>query len=165
MTVTAFDAGAGWFEVEISAESLQRTSGLGDPGAVNLELALRANDRLGGHLVSGHVDGVGGVVQFESVGESWCLVISVPRDLAPLMAAKGSVVVNGVSLTINAVVDAATDCQVEINLIPHTLQCTTLGSLKAGTDVNVEVDLIARYVDRILAARDLVTPRASAPLN
>lgn len=154
MTVTAFDAAAGWFEIEISAESLARTAGLDRTGArVNLELALRADDRLGGHLVSGHVDGVGRVAQFEPVGESWRLVVAVPRELARFMARKGSVVVNGVSLTVNAVIDAATDCRVEINLIAHTLQHTTLGTLRAGDPVNLEVDLIARYVDRILAER------------
>ena len=163
MTVTAFDTAGAWFEIEISAESLQRTAGLDGPGTVNLELALRANDRLGGHWVAGHVDGVGRVARFEPVGESWRLVVSVPRDLAPLMAVKGSIVVNGVSLTINAVIDSPNECQVEINLIPHTLQCTTLGGLKPGVTVNVEVDLIARYVDRILSLRADVYPAQPAP--
>lgn len=163
MTVTAFDTAGAWFEIEISAESLQRTAGLDGPGTVNLELALRANDRLGGHWVAGHVDGVGRVARFEPVGESWRLVVSVPRDLAPLMAVKGSIVVNGVSLTINAVIDSPSECQVEINLIPHTLQCTTLGGLKPGVRVNVEVDLIARYVARILSLRADDVPREPAP--
>ncbi len=163
MTVTASDATAGWFEVEVSAESLHRTSGLDAMGPVNLELALRASDRLGGHLVSGHVDGVGRVVHFEAIGESWRLVVGVARDLAAFMAVKGSIVVNGVSLTINAVVDSPEDCQVETNLIPHTVQCTTLGNLRQGSAVNVEIDLIARYVARILELRDIEIPRERAP--
>jgi riboflavin synthase len=153
MTVTAFDPAADWFEIEISAESLTRTAGLDRPGAVNLELALRADDRLGGHLVSGHVDGVGRVAGFEPVGESWRLVVAIPRDLARFMARKGSIVVNGVSLTINTVADRPAECLVEINLIAHTLQCTTLGRIQAGDPLNLEVDLIARYVERILAER------------
>jgi riboflavin synthase len=153
MTVTTIDAAADWFEVDISAESLSRTAGLGDAGAVNLELALRASDRVGGHWVSGHVDGVGRVDRFEPVGESWRLLVSLPRDMAPFMAAKGSVVVDGVSLTVNSVVDQDQDCLVEINLVLHTVQRTTLGSLRAGAAVNIEVDLIARYVERILATR------------
>jgi len=163
MTVTASDATAGWFEIEVSAESLQRTSGLDATGPVNLELALRASDRLGGHLVSGHVDGVGRVVHFEAIGESWRLVVSVARDLAAFAAVKGSIVVNGVSLTINAVVDGPEDCRVEINLIPHTVQCTTLGNLRQGSIVNVEIDLIARYVARILEVRDFEIPCKRAP--
>jgi len=163
MTVTASDATAGWFEVEVSAESLHRTSGLDAMGPVNLELALRASDRLGGHLVSGHVDGVGRVVHFEAIGESWRLVVGVARDLAAFMAVKGSIVVNGVSLTINAVVDSPEDCRVEVNLIPHTVQCTTLGNLRQGSAVNVEIDLIARYVARILELRDIEIPRERVP--
>jgi len=153
MTVVAFDAAACWFEIDISVESLSRTAGLQDAGAVNLELALRASDRVGGHWVSGHVDGIGQVERFESVGESWRLVLALPRDMAPFMAAKGSIVVQGVSLTINAVSDRPNDCQIEINLVPHTLQRTTLSTLRAGGSVNIEVDLIARYVERILSAR------------
>jgi riboflavin synthase len=153
MTVTALDAAASWFEIEISSESLARTAGLDGPGAVNLELALRADDRLGGHWVTGHVDGQGRVSAFEPVGESWRLVVRVPRALAAYMAVKGSIVVQGASLTINRVTDLSDACEVEINLIPHTLQYTTLGSLRSGQAVNVEVDLIARYVARILDVR------------
>lgn len=153
MTVVAFDAGADWFEIDISVESLSRTAGLQNARAVNLELALRASDRVGGHWVSGHVDGIGQVERFEPVGESWRLVLALHRDIAPFMAAKGSIVVQGVSLTINAVSDRPHDCQVEINLVPHTLQRTTLGGLRAGDAVNIEVDLIARYVERVLSAR------------
>jgi riboflavin synthase len=153
MTVTTFDAAGSWFEIEISAESLARTAGLDAPGAVNLELALRADDRLGGHWVTGHVDGLGRVAAFEPVGESWRLAVRVPRTLAAYMAVKGSIVVQGASLTINRVTDLSDACEVEINLIPHTLQCPTLGSLCNGQAVNVEVDLIARYVARILDVR------------
>jgi riboflavin synthase len=153
MTVTSFDAKTGRFTFDVSAESLAKTVGLAAPGPVNLEKALRANDRLGGHLVSGHVDGLGRVARFEAVGESWLLVIAMPRELGRFMATKGSIVVNGVSLTVNTVHDEAAATEVAINLIPHTLAHTTLGSLASGDAVNLEVDLIARYVERLLATR------------
>ena len=121
---------------------------------MNLEKAMRLNDRLGGHLVSGHVDGVGEVYHFAPVDQdaygSWLLRIKAPKDLAPFLAYKGSIVVNGVSLTVNTTEDTADACIVSINLIPHTLQSTTLGKLQAGDRVNLEVDLIARYVARML---------------
>jgi riboflavin synthase len=150
MTVTRFDAAAGRFTIDISAESLDKTAGLGQPGPVNLEKALRANDRLGGHLVSGHVDGIGEVTHFEPVGESWELRISAPPALARFLAYKGSITVNGVSLTVNRVVDHPRHCEFSINLIPHTLSNTTLGQLRTGQRVNLEIDLIARYVERML---------------
>ena len=150
MTVTSFDPAAGRFTIDISAESLDKTAGLGQPGPVNLEKALRANDRLGGHLVSGHVDGIGEVTLFEPVGESWELRISAPPALARFLAYKGSITVNGVSLTVNRVVDHPQHCEFSINLIPHTIQNTTLGTLRAGSRVNLEIDLIARYVERML---------------
>jgi riboflavin synthase len=155
MTVTQLDAARNRFEIEISAESLARTAGLDAPGPVNLELALRADDRLGGHWVTGHVDGLGRVAAFEPIGESWRLTLHVPPGLAPYMAEKGSIVVQGASLTINRVEDLPQACAVEINLIAHTLQHSTLGRLQPGQSVNVEVDLIARYVARILEARGL----------
>lgn len=155
MTVTRIDAAASRFDIEISAESLARTAGLDAPGPVNLELALRADDRLGGHWVTGHVDGLGRVAGLEPIGESWRLTLHIPRELAPYMAEKGSIVVQGASLTINRVNDLPQACAIEINLIPHTLQHSTLGGLKAGQPVNVEVDLIARYVARILSVRGL----------
>lgn len=155
MTVTAFDATGAWFSVDISAESLDKTAGLDAPGPVNLEKALRADDRLGGHMVAGHVDGVGRVTRFEPVGESWDLRIAAPRALARYLAVKGSVVVNGVSLTVNRVRDEPASCELAINLIPHTLAHTTLGALQVGTRVNLEVDLIARYVERALALGSL----------
>jgi riboflavin synthase len=117
---------------------------------VTLEKALRANDRLGGHLVSGHVDGVGRVTHFAPVGESWELRVLAPRGLARYLAVKGSIAVNGVSLTVNDVADVAEGCEFGINLIAHTLQHTTLGGLAPGSGVNLEIDLIARYVERML---------------
>ncbi|TXH59686.1 MAG: riboflavin synthase [Burkholderiaceae bacterium] len=150
MTVTSFDAAAARFTIDISAESLSKTAGLGGPGPVNLEKALRANDRLGGHLVSGHVDGIGSVASFEPVGESWELRVAAPPALARFLAYKGSITVNGVSLTVNRVVDHQDRCEFSINLIPHTIANTTLGTLRAGSRVNLEIDLIARYVERML---------------
>jgi len=150
MTVTSFDVAARQFTIDISAESLDKTAGLSEPGPVNLEKALRAHDRLGGHIVSGHVDGIGHVEFFAPVGESWELRIRSPKALAKFLAYKGSITVNGVSLTVNRVTDLADACEFSINLIPHTLENTTLGTLKAGKAVNLEIDLIARYVERML---------------
>ncbi|MQR01134.1 riboflavin synthase [Glaciimonas soli] len=138
------------FVVDVSRESLNCTAGLDAIGEVNLEKALTLAERLGGHLVSGHVDGLGTVKKFEPVGESWELVIQAPRDLAKYFAYKGSVVVNGVSLTVNRVEDTVDACLFSINLIPHTIQVTTLKHLRVGKPVNLEVDLIARYVERML---------------
>ena len=162
MTVTSLDVPAHSFTIDISAESLRRTAGLDQAGPVNLEKALRAHDRLGGHIVTGHVDGVGAVSRFAPVGESWDLRIVVPADLGRFLAYKGSITVNGVSLTVNAVHDGAEGCEVHINLIPHTLQNTMLGHLVAGARVNIEIDLIARYVERMLTAASLPTPKESA---
>lgn len=139
------------FTVDVSRESLNRTAGLDAEGEVNLEKALTLAERLGGHLVSGHVDGLGTVAHFAPVGESWRLDILTPPELAKYFAYKGSVVVNGVSLTVNSVVDGAEGCMLSINLIPHTISATTLKHLKQGARVNLEVDLIARYVERMLS--------------
>lgn len=152
MTVTRLDAAAGRFAIDISAESLARTSSLDRTGPVNLEKALRAHDRLGGHIVSGHVDGIGEVTHFAPTGESWELRILAPRELAKYLAYKGSITVNGVSLTVNRVADLPAGCEIGINLIPHTVQNTALHALAAGTRVNLEIDLIARYVERMLSA-------------
>jgi riboflavin synthase len=142
------------FALDISRESLNKTIGLDKVGSVNLEKALRLNDRLGGHLVSGHVDGVGKVAHFATVAEdadgSWLLQIEAPKALAPFLAYKGSIVVNGVSLTVNKTQDSEDACLVDINIIPHTLENTTLGKLKQGDAVNLEVDLIARYIARMM---------------
>lgn len=150
--MTVIEKTADTFDVEVSRESLNRTVGLAEPGDVNLEKALRAHDRLGGHLVSGHVDGLGTVSHFAPVGESHELRIVAPRELGRYLAYKGSITVNGVSLNVNAVTDHADGCEFSINLIPHTVDVTTLRHLKAGSAVNLEVDLIARYVERMLAS-------------
>ena len=134
------------YTVDVSQESLSCTVGLSEPGAVNLEKAMRLSDRLGGHLVSGHVDGVGEVVKFEPVGESYLLRIRAPRELSRFIAAKGSITINGVSLTVNEIRDGV----FSINLIPHTVEVTTLKNLQPGARVNLEVDMLARYVDRLL---------------
>lgn len=137
------------FTVDVSRETLNCTVGLERQGArVNLEKALRLSDRLGGHLVSGHVDGVGEVTAFENLGESWRLAVRAPQPLAKYIAVKGSITINGVSLTVNEVKGA----EFSVNLIPHTLAVTTLSELRAGSKVNLEIDLIARYVERMLAA-------------
>ena len=155
MTATHLEGNT--FALDISQESLNKTVGLDKVGPVNLEKALRVNDRLGGHLVSGHVDGVGKVAYFAQVAQdaygSWLLRIEAPKELAPFLAYKGSIVVNGVSLTVNKTEDSANACVVDINLIPHTLQSTTLGNLKQGDAVNLEIDLIARYVARMLESQ------------
>ncbi|MBY0455302.1 MAG: riboflavin synthase [Burkholderiaceae bacterium] len=158
MTVTTLLPAQQQFTIDISAESLDKTSGLDAIGPINLEKALRANDRLGGHLVSGHVDGLGTVTHFEQVGESWELRVLAPQELARFLAYKGSIVINGVSLTVNRTTDSAQGCEVSINLIPHTVENTALGHLHAGSKVNLEVDLIARYVARMLEAAP-PTPR------
>ncbi|MFT3717937.1 riboflavin synthase [Pseudorhodoferax sp.] len=154
MTVTSLDLPARRFTIDVSAESLARTAGLDRTGRVNLEKALRAHDRLGGHIVSGHVDGLGRVQRFEQVGESWALDILVPPQLAHYLAYKGSITVQGVSLTVNAVQDGPQGCLVGINLIPHTVEHTTLGDLCAGSPVNLEIDTIARYVERMLRHKE-----------
>lgn len=150
--MTLVEKTAASFEVDVSRESLNRTVGLDAIGEINLEKALTLADRLGGHLVSGHVDGLGQVQKFEPVGESWELVIKASRDLAKYFAYKGSLVVNGVSVTVNRVEDVADGCLFSINLIPHTIEVTALKHLQAGKQVNLEVDLIARYVERMLSA-------------
>ena len=150
MTVTTIDTAQGQFTVDISAESLTKTAGLAQTGPINLEKALRANDRLGGHLVSGHVDGIGTVTHFAQVGESWALRILAPKALAKYLAYKGSVTVNGVSLTVNQINDIDTGCEMSINLIPHTVENTALKTLGPESQVNLEIDLIARYVERML---------------
>ena len=136
------------FAVDVSPETLSCTVGLSEPGPVNLEKALRLSDVIGGHLVSGHVDGVGEVLRFDTVGDNRLLEIRAPQDIAKFIARKGSIVVDGTSLTTNSVNGA----DFTINLIPHTLENTTLNRLKPGSKVNLEVDLIARYCERLLTA-------------
>ncbi|MFO1282481.1 MAG: riboflavin synthase [Burkholderiales bacterium] len=160
LTVVAIDRGASPARLafDVSAESLARTTGLDAPGEVNLEKALRLADRLGGHLMTGHVDGVGVVAAFEPAPSvapgawdagSMRLAIDAPPLIAPYVATKGSIAVDGVSLTVNGV----SRSRFHVNLIPHTLAVTTLGRLAAGRRVNLEVDLIARYVARYAEAR------------
>ena len=148
--LTVVDKHDNAFYVDVSPETLSCTIGLAEPGPINLEKALRLSDRLGGHLVSGHVDGVGEVLRFDPVGDNRLLEIRAPHALAKYIARKGSITVNGVSLTTNT---AEGDC-FTINLIPHTLEATTLERLQAGSRVNLEIDLIARYVERMLNPTD-----------
>lgn len=146
--LTVVKHGKDCFEVDVSRETLNCTAGLEGTNRVNLEKALRLADRLGGHLVSGHVDGVGEVVALRPIGESHELVIRAPHELAKYIARKGSIAVNGVSLTTNRVEGDT----FSINLIPHTMRMTTFGELAGGSRVNLEVDLIARYVERMQSA-------------
>ena len=146
LTVVKLESGG--FDVDVSQETLSCTAGFATGDAVNLEKSLRLSDRLGGHLVSGHVDGVGEVVQMAQVGESWLLEVRVPPQLAKYLARKGAITVNGVSLTVNRVEHD----RFAVNLIPHTVAVTNLRSLVSGSRVNLEVDLLARYVERLLAA-------------
>lgn len=154
--MTVVDKTGAGFAVDVSRESLDCTAGLDAVGEVNLEKALTLAERLGGHLVSGHVDGLGQVHSFEAVNESRELVIDAPHELGKFLAYKGSIVVNGVSLTVNRVEDLEVEgrevCRFSINLIPHTIAVTTLRNLRAGDKVNLEIDLIARYVERMLTA-------------
>ena len=141
------------FAVDTSRESLARTSGLDTLREVNIETSMRVGDALSGHLVAGHVDGVGEVVKMSQVHESWELVVRLPTELAKYLAYKGSVAIEGVSLTVNRVADGEHGCEFAVNVIPHTYEVTTLRSLRAGDRVNVEADLIARYVERMLSLR------------
>ncbi len=139
------------FSVDVSNETLSLTTGLVNGAEVNLEKSLRFGDRLGGHLVSGHIDGIGRVTAIDDLGASWRLEIDAPKALAKFVARKGSITVNGVSLTVNKVSDAADgNALFEINIIPHTHQVTTIRLLRTGANVNLEIDLLARYVDRLL---------------
>lgn len=158
--MTVVDLDAEGFAVDVSRESLNRTCGLDAVGDVNLEHALRMGDTLDGHMVSGHVDGMGTVTHFERIGESWELRIQVPHELAKYLAYKGSITVNGVSLTVNSVNDNAQGCEISINLIPHTIEVTTLKHLRKGEPVNLEIDMIARYVERMVG---LMPTPAAAP--
>jgi riboflavin synthase len=135
------------FEADVSRETLNCTVGLDQESEVNLEKSLTLADRLGGHLVSGHVDGVGEVLKFDQIGESWFLEIRAPGESARYIARKGSITVNGVSLTVNHVNGDIFD----INIIPHTREVTTFRNVSAGDRVNLEIDLIARYCERILS--------------
>ena len=153
--LTVVDKGGDWFAVDLSGETISRTSaGLWQEGArLNLERSLRLGDELGGHIVTGHVDAVGTVVSAKPDGDSLRVEIEVPRALGAMIAPKGSVTLDGVSLTVNTVEDARESTRLSINVIPHTASATTLGNLRPGRQLNVEVDVLARYLDRMLAAR------------
>jgi riboflavin synthase len=149
--LTVIEVDGNDFTVDVSRETLDCTTGLElQGGHVNLEKAMRLSDRIGGHLVSGHVDGVGEVAAFNDIGESWRLVIRAPQALSKYIAVKGSITINGVSLTVNHVAGN----EFEVNLIPHTLEVTTLNELEKGKRVNLEIDLIARYVERMMQAEE-----------
>jgi len=155
--LTVVDKGPDWFAVDVSGETLSCTA----PGQftagrrINLERALKVGDELGGHIVTGHVDGVGEVVSSIIAGDSREVIIRVSRELAPYIAAKGSITVDGVSLTVNAVADKDTGTEFTVNIIPHTAQVTTLGELEAGRPVNLEIDILARYLSRMEQVRSL----------
>lgn len=149
-------AGDAWFAVDISAESVARTvpQRWQQGGHLNLEPALKLGDELGGHIVTGHVDGVGTVVSIEPVGDSHRFVIAAPRELAPYIAPKGSITVDGVSLTVNEVSDEADrTCRFTLNIIPHTAEVTTIGTMREGSGVNLEIDVLARYLQRMQSLR------------
>jgi len=149
--LTVVDKGPGWFAVDISGETVSRTAqGQWSEGhALNLERAMKLGDELGGHIVTGHVDGVAQVVRVEPAGDSKTIAFRIARDLAPYLAAKGSVTVDGVSLTVNSVSDGPDGTDFTVNLIPHTQAVTTLGALEAGQAVNIEIDVLARYLSRM----------------
>lgn len=150
--LTVVDKGDGWFAVDASAETLSRTAaGMWAEGArLNLERALKVGDELGGHIVTGHVDGVGHIVASETVGDSWKVTVEAPASLAPYIAAKGSITVDGVSLTVNDIDDQTNgSAHFMLNIIPHTAQMTTLDTLAVGRQVNLEIDVLARYLKRM----------------
>lgn len=153
--MTVVDLRGSSFEIDISRESLDRTVGLDREGEVNLEKSLRLGDALGGHLVSGHVDGLGLVVGYAPVGESRELIIRAPNEMAKYLAYKGSVTVNGISLTVNRVKDGVEGSEITINVIPHTQSMTTLRNVKVGDKVNLEIDMIARYMERMVRVSDV----------
>ncbi|MHA3841698.1 riboflavin synthase [Sphingomonas aestuarii] len=149
--LTVVDKGPGWFAVDVSGETVSRTADQWGVGrALNLERALKLGDELGGHIVTGHVDGIGTIVGISPEGDSKKIIFSVPAALAPFIAPKGSVTIDGVSLTVNEVTDQADGtAQFAINLIPHTQSVTTLGALAPGQTVNIEIDVLARYLQRM----------------
>ena len=150
--MTVVDKGPGWFAIDMSGESMSCTApGLWMAGGkLNLERAMKIGDELGGHIVTGHVDGIGHVASVEKIGDSWRVVIAAPDAIAPYVAAKGSITVDGVSLTVNEVTDQPDGtAHFTLNIIPHTAAMTTLGALRAGSAVNLEIDILARYLARM----------------
>ena len=149
--LTVIEKGPNWFAVDLSAETVSRTAqGLWRTGGrLNLERSLRVGDELGGHIVTGHVDGVGEVLTVEPIGDSHLVIIRIPSDLAPFVAAKGSIAIDGASLTVNTVDDTPYGTTIRLNIIPHTWDVTTFAGLTAGTAVNIEIDTLARYLKRM----------------
>lgn len=149
--LTVVDKGDDWFAVDVSAESVSRTAqGQWNTGArLNLERSLKLGEEMGGHIVTGHVDGIGEILTAEPVGDSTALTISAPEDLAPLIAAKGSITLDGVSLTVNEVSDSDQGFRFTINLIPHTAEVTTFDAVEPGQPLNIEIDILARYLARM----------------
>jgi riboflavin synthase len=153
--LTVVDKGLAWFAVDVSGESVSRTAqGQWSAGKrLNLERAMRLGEEMGGHIVTGHVDGIAEVVAIAPEGDSKRVTLRLPRELAPFVAAKGSITLDGVSLTVNMVADEAGGTRFTVNIIPHTQAVTTLGSLEAGQPINVEIDVLARYLKRMEAYR------------
>ncbi|MGK6319070.1 riboflavin synthase [Sphingomonas sp. DT-204] len=153
--LTVVDKGPGWFAVDVSGETVSRTAQRQWTAGrrLNLERALRLGDELGGHIVTGHVDGIGEVRSVHEEGGSHRVVIAAPRELAPFVAPKGSITVDGVSLTVNEVADTARGVEFGLNIIPHTAEVTTLGAIETGQPVNLEIDVLARYLQRMEQAR------------
>jgi riboflavin synthase len=150
--LTVVDNGEGWFSIDASAETISRTArGLWQNGArLNLERALKVGDELGGHIVTGHVDGIGQIIATDPVGDSRKVVVSAPAALAPYIAAKGSITVDGISLTVNEIEDQSDQtAHFTLNIIPHTAEMTTLDSVHVGREVNLEIDVLARYLKRM----------------
>lgn len=150
--LTVVDKGEGWFAIDASAETISRTArGLWQNGArLNLERALKVGDELGGHIVTGHVDGIGQIIASDPIGDSWKVVVSAPAALAPYIAAKGSITVDGISLTVNEIEDQSDQtAHFTLNIIPHTAEMTTLDSVHVGREVNLEIDVLARYLKRM----------------
>lgn len=153
--LTVVDKGDDWFAVDVSGETVSRTAAdhWREGARLNLERSLRLGDEIGGHIVTGHVDAVAEVAEASAEGDSHRINVRVPRELGPMIAAKGSITLDGVSLTVNQVSDTGDGTRFAVNIIPHTAHHTTLGELRAGQQLNVEVDVLSRYIDRMLAAR------------
>ncbi|MCJ8158975.1 riboflavin synthase [Sphingomonas sp. LaA6.9] len=152
--LTVVDKGPGWFAVDISGETVSRTAGgqWHEGNRLNLERALKVGDELGGHIVTGHVDGVGRIVALVDEGDSHRVTIAAPRDLAPYLAPKGSITLDGISLTVNSVTDTADGVEFGVNIIPHTATVTTFDALAVGRALNIEIDVLARYLGRMRMA-------------
>ena len=153
--LTVVDKGANWFAVDVSDETIAKTAcdRWREGARLNLERALRLGDELGGHIVTGHVDGVADVLGVCEEGDSRRVALRIPEDLARFIAPKGSITLDGVSLTVNGVRQDGGETHCSVNIIPHTAQATTLGDIVAGQQLNVEIDVLARYLDRMIAAR------------